>query len=425
MLWNLITKDLLRVKKTPGVYLLKLAFPLVITLLIGFTFGTGDGDNSFPKIKVGWVDEDEDFLSQFLAGAFEQEEMQKHVKLQKLTWEEAKQAIENQELSAIIRIPPNFSKHFLKAQKSLPIEVLKNPSESFFPRIIEEGVLIAVEFLNALSRNLKEELPEIVEITSQKYFPSTQKIAELAEKIAKKFKSAEKYLFPPIITLKTPSDAKEDASKEEKKKAPSINIFTLILPGLSALFLLFIAEQAMSDLLKERQMKTLARYQTLQSSLFSLVFAKILFGVCLLIISGIILIGGGGLIFRIQWQSPFELLLILVSYSFIGTGLVSLLISLVQNERQMGALNSIVIMGGGFLGGSMIPVSELPAVIRDHISIYLPNYWFIESIVQLQQGTLSTHDLALVSTAFLFGGLLLSLLSSVFLQKRLRAGGHP
>ena len=75
---------------------------------------------------------------------------------------------------------------------------------------------------------------------------------------------------------------------------------------MSAMFLLFLAGNAMSDLYRELRQRTFERYQTMRDSLVPFLASKAVFAVVMLLLCSGIMLGGGGLIFRIHWQHPWR-----------------------------------------------------------------------------------------------------------------------
>ena len=85
-------------------------------------------------------------------------------------------------------------------------------------------------------------------------------------------------------------------------------MFAYLLVGISAMFLLFLAGNAMSDLYRELRQRTFERYQTLRDSLVPFLASKAVFAVVMLLLCSAMMLGGGGLIFRIHWQHPLALM---------------------------------------------------------------------------------------------------------------------
>ncbi len=81
MIRVLLTKDLRRARRNPTPWLVHLAMPLLITALIGLSFGRGSGGGGMGRIKLALVDEDDSMLTRFLRGALTQREAGKHLEV--------------------------------------------------------------------------------------------------------------------------------------------------------------------------------------------------------------------------------------------------------------------------------------------------------------------------------------------------------
>lgn len=288
MFWILIQKDLLRVLRNPGSLLINLALPLSITALIGFAFGSSDEPGGMGKIKIAVVDEDESLFSQILSGAFNQGDAKEYLQVEWLAHEAAMKRIRDNKVSAVVVIPKNFSEYYLTAQEIPPLRVVKNPAQSFFPAIVEELLQVAVEGLNGLHRNFQSELNAWVNIVENEGLPDMIGVSKIMLDLGVKFKRAEEYLFPPLITYGT-------ATKESNEEnAGGFNLFGYLLPGLVSMFLFFTADNCVRDLYREDSNKTLSRYRTLHAGMLRFVLSKVAYAVVVVVLSAGILFTGGG-----------------------------------------------------------------------------------------------------------------------------------
>ena len=163
LFFTLILKDCLRIRRNPVPLIIFIAIPLLITALIGLTFGgmdtqTGKGISA---INAAVVDEDDSIFCEMLKGASSQDEFKSRINLHFLDREEALKRIKKGKLSAVLVIPERFSEDFLSGSEALTLELIKNPAESIYPTLAQEGMAILVTFLNAVSRNFGEDLREL------------------------------------------------------------------------------------------------------------------------------------------------------------------------------------------------------------------------------------------------------------------------
>lgn len=429
MLRVLLAKDLRRAWRNPLPLLINLLIPLVVTSLIGLTFGGKPDGDALGRIRFALVDEDKTLLSDFLRGSANQGEGGKYLEPVLLERAEALRQINANQISAVLIIPTNFTRHYFAGQ-DVQLELIKNPAQSIHPAVMEELLGALVTGLNAISHNLQSEFPDW-----QKVFEGNgnyKRIAALIERAGDKLKAAQQFIDPPLVYYEkeAPADSPKNSSEPaattksaKKKNDPAAGIFGYMLPGMAGMFLLFLANNAMTDLHREVRQRTLARYHTLHQQLTAFVAGKILFAVVVLVICSTILLAGGGLIFGVAWQHPLALTLLTLGYAFFAAGLMAVLVALIPDERRASALNTVVSMGLALAGGCMFPPQGLPAFLRGHIMPLLPTYWFADTARNLQYGSGTVAWLpALVKLVLLSIGLLA--LAAVLFRRQFKKGAR-
>lgn len=408
MLRVLLAKDLLRARRNPLPWIINLLMPLCMTALIGLAFGGKSDNGALGRIRFAVVDEDRTVLSDFMRGAANQREGGKYLEPVFLDRDEALHQILDNKLSAAVIIPTNFTRDYLLGAKKVSLELIKNPAESIHPAVLEEMLGALVTAMNAIAENFQSEFPEVRAVVEGK--EDYHKVSKLIERAGDKLKVAKNYINPPVVSYEkeTPGDESKDVagqggatkSGEGKKSAPAFNLFAYLLVGLAGMFLLFLASTGMADLHREMRRRTFERYHTLHQQLLPFVLGKVLFAVVMLLLSSAVMLGGGGLIFRIPWQQPAALTLLVLGYAGFAAGLMAVLVALVPDERRATALNTIAGMALGLAGGCAFPPQQLPAFVREHITPHLPSFWFVDAARTLQYGG---ADIPWLVTFKLFG----------------------
>jgi ABC-type polysaccharide/polyol phosphate export permease len=420
MVGQLLSKDLRRAWRNPLPYLIQLAIPLCITGVIGLAFGPKEGGQPVAAIKVAVVDEDDTPLSDFLTGSFNQGEGRQFLDPQIVDRTEAMGLIEADKISAVIVIPKGFTDAYLDGGAPPPLELIKNPAQSYYPAIIEEMMDAAIEGLNALRRTFGPELREVKAFIfpADDERPSLLSMATLLIRLEAVFERIEDYLFPPRVAYRS-----EERAEGTAADGPAFNIFGFVLSGMSAMFMLFIAGLSLADIFKERKGQTLARMRTLMPGVLPIVTGKVLFTVLMVMGCAVILFGGGGLLFGVSWGHPLKVAVLCVAYGFFCAGLMACLAALAGNETRMNVFSNLVIFAQAFVGGTMFPVESLPAVLRDHVTPLVPLYWFSGSIRALENGV---GGQSWVASSLLLGltGLGLVVLAAGMLNRLLRGGAR-
>ena len=442
MLRVLLAKDLRRSWRNPLPWLINLMVPLAMTALIGLVFG-GKSDSALGRIRFAVVDEDKSALSDVLRGAANQREGGKYLEPVFLEREDALRQLNDSKLSAVLIIPEHFTHNYLTAREAVSLELVKNPAESIHPAVLEELLGAVVTALNALSRNFNAEFPEWQAVFEGK--EDYHKVSFLIERAGEKLKTAKKLIDPPLVTYVKEDD--ESAPQEtvgragnssgadarhgggnaspgkngKPKRDDSRNVFAYLLVGLAAMFLLFLGNNAMTDLHRELRQRTFERYQTMHQQLGPFILGKVVFAVVILLLCSAVMLGGGGLIFGVHWQRPFPLASLALGYAAFVATLFAVLVALMPDERRSTVLTNVAGMALGLVGGCAFPPQQLPEFLRDHVTPLMPSNWFVETARNLQ---FSNEHVAWapVLLKLALASVILLVLAAVLFRRRFRAG---
>ncbi|HWW03506.1 MAG TPA: ABC transporter permease [Candidatus Acidoferrum sp.] len=443
MLRVLLAKDLRRAWRNPLPWLINLIVPLAMTALIGMVFGGKSDSGALGRIRFAVVDEDKSVLSDVLRGSANQREGGKYLEPVFLEREDALRQLNASKLSAVLIIPEHFMRDYLTAREAVSLELIKNPAESIHPAVLEELLGAVVTALNAISRNFNSEFPEWQEVFEGK--EDYHKVSMLIERAGEKLKTAKKLIDPPLVTYEkedsggTPQGEEASAGKAnggdsnhaagktaggksgKSKQDDSTNVFAYLLLGLAAMFLLFLGNNAMTDLHRELRKGTFERYQTMHQRLGPFIVGKVVFAVVVLLLCSAIMLGGGGLIFRVHWQHPVPLISLAFGYAVFVAGLFAVLVALVPDERRSAVLTNVAGMALGLVGGCAFPPQQLPAFLRDHLTPLMPSNWFVETARNLQ---FSSENVlwTLVLLKLAVTGVVLIAMAAFLFRRRFKAG---
>jgi ABC-type multidrug transport system permease subunit len=442
MLRLLLAKDLLRAWRNPLPWAINLIVPLALTGLIGLVFGGKSDGGALGTIHFAVVNEDQPVLSDFLRGAANHGEGGKFLDPVFLERGEALRRINDDKLSAVLIIPTNFVRNYLTAREPVSLDLIKNPAESIHPAVLEELLGVTVTALNALARNFSSEFPKWRAVFEGD--PDYHDVSLLIESAGKKFDSARKTIYPPLVSYEKlegddvansqpaanppvtgsagkPASTIAKARAAKSGRSESNGVFAYLLIGMSAMFLLFLGSTAMTDLHRELRQRTFERYQTMHQQLWPFIVGKVVFAVVILLICSAVMLGGGGLIFRIQWQRPAQLIMLAFGYACFVAALFAVLVALVPDERRAGVLNNLAGMALGFVGGCVFPPEHLPAFLREYVTPLMPSHWFAETARSLQ------FDSGAAAWEFVFlklavAAVILVALATVLFRRRFKTG---
>ncbi len=423
---TLIAKDLRRIRRNPLAILIQIGVAMLLVTVIGLAFGPqAKSGSGMSPIKLSIVDEDKSVFTELLQNSLSSKEFSQYFDTHFLEREEALQQINDNELSAVLVIPEGFTDVFLKgSSQELELELIKNPAQSIYPAVVEEGTKALLALLNALARNFGDELREwraILESAEETDFISTTFIvAGLLQDTADRLEEIEDYLTPPLVSFE--SRTRSDGSEEEQG---DFNLYSWLFAGMAGMFLLMISNSLTSDIYREARFGTLSRFVTLHDGLWALIAGKMVLVTAVVLISATVMFVGAALVFGFTWKNPIPVAAVVFGYSVCAAGLTSCIASIASKEKRADTINTIVIMGFAILGGTMVQVDQLPGFIRDYISPHLPTAWFIGTIRSLQDTNLDTPWIGVVIQLCVVGAILAFVSSFLFyrhLQKGVKAG---
>ncbi len=339
--------DLKRRLKAPMGVLVLLFIPFAMTALMGMIFAPSGDGAKLAMVKVLVVDKDKNIGSKFFLGAMDSPQLKEMFETTVVDEKEGNKRMAGGKATAMIIIPENFSKNIINARET-ELQVIKNPSQRFLPAIVEDFMGLFSTIISGAVQVFEEEIKGINLLTS---IPleniSIAGIMPYLERGKEKVVKLFSYLKPLLLQLKS-----EEVGKKEKKE--KFDIFAFVLPALSVMFLLFIVEIFMREILTEREDGKLRRIMF--SSIHSLEFilARIVSGWFMGIFVYLIIVIMGATIFSIAWGNLAYLFVFVAVSCFWIASFFALLNSFFKNKNQAGAITSPIILVFSAFGGSII-----------------------------------------------------------------------
>ncbi len=413
MIWQLYKKDILRLRKQPGGFLLLIALPILLASLMAFIFNNDNG-SVMPNIKLVIEDRDDSFVSGMLKSAFGQGDLGKMFEVQQVDSGTGRIYIEEDKAAALLIIPPGFADSlFLFSPAELIL--LKNPSLDFGPKITQEVVTIFAEAVDRLLHVGEEPIRMIQQEIDNKDKMTDQTTAAIAVMINQLLNKTGDLVFDPPISLKTSSISDEQSSTNS-----STLIFTILLTGIATMSLYFILNGLAVDFFREREQFTF--YRILISPVRPSVF---------ILSKQLYLLTAGGTSLLAVWILAMSLWGVRISFSqiplffliLIGTvlstvSIISLFYSVFKTRGQASAIMPAVVILFALLGGGMIPLQSLPDFFKP-MSQFSPIFWAVDG---QQKIVVDNSGFAAVfpHLAVLFGLSLIGLLLTYIVSNRRR-----
>ncbi|MFT3830231.1 MAG: ABC transporter permease [Opitutaceae bacterium] len=422
MLPALLAKDFARARRNPLPWLIFLLAPLCVAGLIGFAFGGGAREQQIGRLRFALVDEDDTIVSRLLRGGVNQGnfggERRSEVPLEPLLLERgpALDQLNDNALSAVIIIPKGFSADFLDGKK-VALELIKNPAESIKPTIIEEGLGILTAGLDGIGRNFA---PDLAAWRAALHAdrPDLEQIGPLLTQAGAKIRALQAFLNPPLVGYTKPDSAATGATDEGGgRRSSGFNLFGHLLLGMAGMFLLFLGGTGMSDLHREIELRTLARYQTLHVSLAPFLVAKVVFTGLMLALCAAIILGSGMAAFGITWHRPLALAGLTLTYAVFVAGLMAVVVAWIPDQRRADPVRSMVSMLLAFGGGCAFPPEMMPEFFQTQVMPLLPTQWFVATARAVEYGGGGAGWLATAGKLALVGAVLLAAAAAIFRRR--------
>ena len=225
-----------------------------------------------------------------------------------------------------------------------------------------------------------------------------------------KVAAAGKVLDPLLLRLKEEEKTEAAGARTSFTQA---DLFSIILPGMAVMFLLFIVQTLMRDIISEREDGKLRRMMTTPLRPMELVGARLFGGWIMGMAVLLVMVAFGSLIFRAQWGPFGPVLLLGAAASFWTAAFFGLFHALVRNRNQAGAFAAPIILAFSLFGGSMMNPEAMPKAFLA-VGIATPNRWFIDGAALVRDGKFP----ALSFLVLVGSGLVLAALAVPALRRR-------
>ncbi len=410
-LWAMIRKDLVRRWRSPLAILVLLSFPVLLSLLIALSFGGGDSPQ-IPRVKLLVENRDDGLVGHLVMAAFGAEQMAEHFEIEEVG-EGGRARIDKGKASALLVIPQGLTRAVLQGEP-VTLELIRNPAQGIMPEIAEQAVTVLVDLLDGGGRLLRGPLDQLSGLIDEDREATDVEVAQLAVATRAALDRVSDLLIPPAIELET-----NTAEDEGESNSGGGSIFLFVLPGISVMALFLIGEQSMRDLRAEQDLGTLRRQMAGPFGVGTIVAGKALFTACVAAI-GVAILAAIGVLAGARGVSVGAFLILSMALVTAVTGFTCAVFGLAGSQRQGTTVSSVLVLVMAGLGGSFVPLENLPEAIRRVSPISLI-YWGNRGYGDLLQGADFLGVAAPVGVLTVVG-LMLLVVGSRLLERRIMAG---
>ena len=350
--WALCWLELKQILIKPQSYILMFGMPIIFTLIFGGLLG-GSGNT---KVNVSLVDEDGSVLS---SKYYEDIKKSDLISIEKVTYKEGKQKIENKKSSGIVIIPKDFQKSMIDGR----IESIQFQASADFTG----GTSVEQVLASALKKME-------IEVSA-------------AGDFEKKSNTSWEPMYKEIYTKVEPVSIRKESILHDDQK---LNSVTGRAAGFSILFVMIVMLSATGTILKARQLGVWSRLLEAPVSKVQLLAGYILsFFLIGWIQFGVLMILTHSL-FDVQWGNLLGVITLVSVLLLAVIGLALLLASIVKTTEQQSALGNIVVISTCMIGGLYWPIEIEPAWMQTAAN-FVPQTWAMRGFTELivRGGTLA------------------------------------
>ncbi|MDN4608882.1 ABC transporter permease [Sporosarcina highlanderae] len=172
----------------------------------------------------------------------------------------------------------------------------------------------------------------------------------------------------------------------EPPKEESVSSMQYYAAAMAAMFLLFNAMAGGKSFHQERRSETLSRLMMTPASVRSILTGKFIGSFLFAWIQFLIFLGATRLLLKVDWgPSILQILFITFFYIFSVAGLAMVVAAFTTNEKMADVIGSMGVQVLALLGGSMLPLSLFPEIMRK-IAMATPNSWALTSFISIMEG---------------------------------------
>ncbi len=341
------------------------AFFLILPIVFTFILGGGTGfQNQDPRVYFHVVDQANSPLSVSLVAELEKSTA---VRPGLVELDKAVKDFEENQVSALLLIPPDFNLETLRAGEAA-VELRQQPNDvrAF---AIQQGVNTALTRVSsavdiaAASLSQAEALRPFPSISGRQVFfdASLEDAYTQMEAAPQRISQVQASTVDPI----------EYDPNANSAAGQMITWVFIPLIGLSAMFAM------------ERQLGTLRRVLVTPTSKATFIAGTVLGQVLTAVVQMALLIGFGALVLKLQWgNAPAATALIVITSALAAGSLGTMLGTFVKTEAQGNGLSIMIGMVMAMLGGCWYPIELFPAFMRTAAQA-LPTYWSMQGMLDI------------------------------------------
>ncbi|GKV57837.1 putative transport permease YfiM [Sporosarcina sp. NCCP-2222] len=356
-------KDIAIQLKDRKAFLLLLLMPFLLTAILGFALkGVMEGE-SLPATVIGVYMEEDPLAREFVENYLQQDLTMLTVKVA-ATDVELKDWVNQDEVDVGIILPKEWG------EQKTPAAILAVSGK-------ESSALFTQQLTDSFAQ-------------------TAWTMSNSTEKIMTNLAVAASYQDPAIQPGKVQAELLNGMKEVVERKGQYVEVASIgerevssmqyYAAAMAAMFLLFNAVRGGKSLHQEQHSATLDRLRMTPTRVDFILGGKFLGTWGLAFGQFIVFMAATHFFLGVDWgESAVQTLFIGLVYSFAVSGLAILIAAFSANEKTADTAGGIMVQVLALLGGSMLPLSAFPEVMRK-VALVLPNSWALNSFTSIMNG---------------------------------------
>ncbi|WP_066295629.1 ABC transporter permease [Bacillus sp. FJAT-29937] len=364
-------KDLkLRLKDRKAIILMVL-MPILLTAILGSALKGAMGDSQLPKTTIGIYTVNADALAETFINDVLLDEMKDSVSVKQTnSSEELQNWVKDSQVDVGLVFPSHWEED-LENQQENPVYIYPAAGKDFEAAFIQQITDSFTMTTQTMAVSTKEVLSDIAVTAAAN--GSTFQPEAIQMELLQNMENAMKL--------------QQDIISDQPVGEQSVSSMQYYAAAMAAMFLLFNAMNGGKAFHQERSTETLTRLMTTQASNSSILLGKFLGTLFFAFIQFLIFMAATHFVLNVGWgNNILQTIFIAFIYSFAVSGLSMIVAAFTSSEKMADTLGGIGVQLLALLGGSMLPVSAFPSLMR-HISMITPNSWALTSFTNIMSGT--------------------------------------
>lgn len=398
-MFKIAIKDLKLISKDKRAIVLTLLLPIALISLFAFAFGGLGGSNDAHPISIFVSDQDGTATTKDILAKLD---TLKSLYIKPLPFEQAKEEVKKGNRVAALIFYKGFEDS-LENGNAPSVELFYDQS-----RQIESGILRQILYSNLMGiigqKSIKKNINEMID-KNYSYLPPAmlEDIHNKVDEQMSEFGNDNKNATNNLVGIKT-------TPVFAKKENGSLGLIQAVA-GTAIMMLLFTVTGMGAGMLHEKEEGTLKKLLCSPIQPNTILFGKMIATIVVSIFQLAVMFIFAWIAFGLNiFTNIPALFLMIIATAFACASFGIFIASIAKSRKQVESYSTLIILVMSAIGGSMIPIFVMPAVMQK-IAYFSVNYWGIQGFYDIFWRDLPITDV-FVRALVLFGiGLLMILIS--------------